>query len=214
MPDTIDSASIETRLMTGNANDPNQANGPQAFLSSFWADLSKQDKIILGAPSVLLVTVLWTLDKFPENLKSLAVITAVCVFVVAWLIVLAAQWRRNRNRNYSLARERDLILENWNTRYEQMHELRKRVTKIQRDLESLVQEGRLEPQSQSLIDLSALVAEIDEYIGTTNRRALEIEQSEEVVNTPEENQALVDMLKGRESIKTVHETTPNRSTSQ
>ncbi len=213
MADTIDSASIKPRLMTGNANDPNQANGPLAFLSSFWADLSKQDKIILGAPSVLLITVLWTLEKFPEELKSLAVITAVCIFVIAWLIVLAAQWRRSRNRNYSLVRERDLIIENWNTRYEQMHELRKRVTKIQRDLESLVQEGRLEPQNQSLIDLSALVAEIDKYIDTTNRRVLEIEQSEEVVNTPEENQDLIDMLKSQAPIETIHESVSNPSIS-
>ncbi|WP_194025667.1 hypothetical protein [Nodosilinea sp. LEGE 07298] len=199
--------------MTGNADESNQASGSLAFINSFWADLSKQDKIILGAPSVLLVTVLWNLDKFPENLKSLAVITAVCVFVVAWLIVLAAQWRRSRNRNYSLARERNLIIENWNTRYEQMHELRKRVTKIQKDLESLVQEGRLEPQNQSLIDLSALIGEIDKYIATTNRRVLEIEQSEEVVNTPEENQALIDMLKSQASIETIHESVSNPSIS-
>jgi hypothetical protein len=210
MPDTIYSASIETELMTGNADEPNQASGSLAFLNSFWADLSKQEKIILGAPSVLLITVLWNLDKFPEDLKSLAVVTAVCVFVVAWLIVLATQWRRSKNRNYSLARERDLIIENWNTRYEQMHELRKKVTKIQKDLESLVQEGRLELHNQSLIDLSALVSEIDKYIDTTNRRVLEIEQSEEVVKTPEENQAIVDMLKSQAPTETI----PNRSISE
>ncbi|MBW4653783.1 MAG: hypothetical protein KME20_12210 [Kaiparowitsia implicata GSE-PSE-MK54-09C] len=196
--------------MTGNADEPNQASGSLAFLNSFWADLSKQEKIILGAPSVLLITVLWNLDKFPEDLKSLAVVTAVCVFVVAWLIVLATQWRRSKNRNYSLARERDLIIENWNTRYEQMHELRKKVTKIQKDLESLVQEGRLELHNQSLIDLSALVSEIDKYIDTTNRRVLEIEQSEEVVKTPEENQAIVDMLKSQAPTETI----PNRSISE
>ncbi len=94
-----------------------------------------------------------------------------------------------------------------------MHELRKRVTKIQRDLESLVQEGRLEPQNQSLIDLSALVAEIDKYIDTTNRRVLEIEQSEEVVNTPEENQDLIDMLKSQAPIETIHESVSNPSIS-
>ncbi|MFM7471404.1 MAG: hypothetical protein ACKO5P_07870 [Nodosilinea sp.] len=197
--------------MTDNANDPNQASGPLALVNLFWANLSEQEKIILGAPSVLLIVVVWNLEKIPENLKSLAVITAMCIFVIAWLIVLAAQWRRSRNRNYSLARERDLIRENWNTRYEQMHELRKRVTKIQRDLESLVQEGRLEPQNQSLIDLSALVAEIDKYIDTTNRRVLEIEQSEEVVSTPEENQALIDMLKSQASIETIHENVSNPS---
>ena len=199
--------------MTDNANDPNQASGPLALVNLFWANLSEQEKIILGAPSVLLIVVVWNLEKIPENLKSLAVITAMCIFVIAWLIVLAAQWRRSRNRNYSLARERDLIIENWNTRYEQMHELRKRVTKIQRDLESLVQEGRLEPQNQSLIDLSALVAEIDKYIDTTNRRVLEIEQSEEVVNTPEENQALIDMLKSQAPIETISESVSNPSIS-
>jgi hypothetical protein len=77
-----------------------------------------------------------------------------------------------------------------------------------------VQEGRLEPQNQSLIDLSALVAEIDKYIDTTNRRVLEIEQSEEVVNTPEENQALIDMLKNQAPVEAIHESVSNPSASE
>ena len=211
MPDTIDSASIETELMTGNADESNQASGPLAFINSFWADLSNQEKIILGAPLILLISVLWHVDKISEDLQSLAFLTTLCVFVIAWAIALLLQWRKSRNHNYSLARERNLIVENWNTRHEQMHELKKKAIKIQRDLESLVQEGRLEPQNESLSGISQLVTEIDKYIDTTSRRVLELEQSENVVKTPGENQAIVDMLKRRASAETVHKSSSNRS---
>lgn len=214
MADTIDSASTKFGLMTGNPEDSNQATGPMSFISLFWNELSNHERITIGAPLFLLIIVLWHLDKIPEELKSLALFITIGIFIIAWIIVLGLHWRKARNRNYALARERDLIVENWNIRYEQMHELRKIATKIQHDLESLVQEGRLEPRNESLMDIGQLVIEIDKYLDTTNRRVLELEQAEEVVKTPEENQAIVDMLKKRASAETMQESSSNRSASQ
>lgn len=214
MPDTIDSASIETELMTGNADEPNQANGPLALLNSLLSELSNLEKIILGVPFFLFITTILQSDRISEDLQFLVFSTTATLFVIGWLIVLMLRLRKNRNRSYSLARERDLIVESWNIRYEQMHELRKKAVKIQGDLESLTQEGRLEPQNECLSDIGQLVLEIDKYIETTSRRVLELEQAGSVVKTPEKNQAIIDMLKKQRDAETVQESSSNHSASQ
>lgn len=198
--------------MANDSTDSNQTKGPFDSVGAIIASLTSEERTILGIPFFLLITIIWQVDRIPENTQRLSLGLAFIVFILAWIIVSIARWRRNVNRTHSLVYERDLLVENWNNRYQQMQKLKIQAQKVQRDLFSLSQEGRIDAKSEILRDVDRMLEEIEQCMETTNRRVLELEQAESVVQTPDENRRIAEMLRNSSSVEAAQSSNTNSST--